>query len=392
MDSVLSLPQYIQALSAPVLTAWPQDVASPPVGSGDVGERGCADQAHDSAGCAARASLPAMAVAISGGADSAMLAVMLDQIARERGAALVLLHVHHGLVAAADDWALQVQALGRQLGRPVEVLAVQIGALAGRGMEAAARAARYAALLEAARTHLISAIWLAHHRDDQAETVLLRLLRGAGVAGLAAMQPSSVRNGVILVRPWLQVKRSQILAAAAAYTEATGWTPVSDPTNVDPRYSRAAVRTALTPALDARWPGWQDTLVRHARQAGEAQSILDDVAATDLTGLMAAVPTATPISCQASATLRPAAPLEGPRFSLAAWRLLSPARQRNVLRHWLGVLGAQMPTAAKLADLQRQLTQLHSLGHDRALTINHGCLRIRCVRGVVVGETRPPAQ
>ena len=375
MDAVLSLTQCIQVLSAPVLTAWPQVLALPPVDSGFVGVHVSADSAQDVANRVDRASTTGVAVALSGGADSAMLAVTLDQVARERGVALLLLHVHHGLVAEADDWAQQVQALGRQLGRPVQVLAVQIGARAGRGMEGAARAARYAALLEAARAHHIGAIWLAHHRDDQAETVLLRLLRGAGVAGLAAMQPTSERDGVYLVRPWLAVKRSQILAAAAAYTEATGWTPVSDPTNVDPCYSRAAVRTALTPVLDARWPGWQDTLARHARQAGEAQLILDEVAATDLAGLMVAAPTD-----------------RGPCFSLAAWRLLSSARQRNVLRHWLGTLGAQMPSAAKLADLQRQLTQLHSLGHDRALTINHGCLRIRCVRGVVFCETRPPAR
>lgn len=395
-DDLSARPVVSQILYLPVMAAWRQ------VGAFESN----AASAH-----------PAVAVAISGGADSAMLAVVLDQAARERGIPLVLFHVHHGLLAEADGWAQHVRALGLQLGRPVNILHAQVGELAGRGMEAAAREARYAALLSAARAHGVGMIWLAHHRDDQAETVLLRLLRGAGVAGLAAMRPTFERSGVTFVRPWLGVGRLDILAAAERYSSATGWHPVHDPTNADPRYTRAAVRTALTPILDARWPGWQDTLVRHARQAEEAQSILDDVAADDLAALVAAAPELG-AAYSASASVRRGASdvaligdsartranggsrsseaalggARGPRLGLAVWRLLSPARQRNVLRHWFGVLGEQMPSAARLADLQRQLTQLHSLGHDRSLTVNHGRLRIRCVRGVVFAEARPPAR
>ncbi len=356
-----------------------------------------------------------VAVALSGGADSAMLAVALDRVARERGVPLILFHVHHGLLAEADGWALHVQALARLLGRPVEILHAKVGDLAGRGMEAAARDARYSALLDAAATHGVGTIWLAHHRDDQAETVLLRLLRGAGVAGLAAMRTTFERGEVTFVRPWLDLSRADILAAATEYSRETGWQPVIDPSNLDPRYTRAAVRTALMPALNARWPGWQETLVRHARQAEEAQAILDEVAAQDLAALIAAAASNADVPPSASASLRRGAVSValigdaararsagtvgramggaiGPRLGLAAWRELSPARQRNVLRHWLGVLGEQMPSAARLADLQRQLTQLHSLGHDRSLTVNHGRLRIRCVRGVVFAEMRPPAR
>ncbi|RYH62975.1 MAG: hypothetical protein EON54_08820, partial [Alcaligenaceae bacterium] len=160
---------------------------------------------------------------------------------------------------------------------------------------------------------------------------------------------------------------------------------VQDPTNADPRYTRAAVRTQLTPVLNARWPGWQAIVGRHARQAQEAATILDEVAQADFALI-------TTHRGQGSVEAGPKSERESESehglgaFSLAAWRTLSAARQRNVLRHWLARLGARMPSDARLANLQRQLMQLHSLGHDRNLTVDHGEFRIRCVRGIVMAE------
>jgi tRNA(Ile)-lysidine synthase len=305
----------------------------------------------------------AVAVAVSGGADSAMLAVHAAPIAREAGLDLSLFHVHHGLFPHADEWAERVCALGRSLDVPVCVLHVQVAAASGLGMEAAARQARYAALAQAASEAGAGHILLAHHRDDQAETVLLRLLRGAGPAGLAAMAPRSVRDGVVYLRPWLDVPRADIMRAAHDYAAQAGWSAVDDPSNADPRYARAAVRTMLAPALGERWPGWQDILARHARLAGEAAEILAEVAAADLAALE---------------------PGEGSvSFSLAAWRRLSAPRQAQVLRHWLALHGARMPTEARLAELLKQLRGLHSLGHDRQLVWDSGAHRVRCVRGRV---------
>ncbi|OZI71276.1 tRNA lysidine(34) synthetase TilS [Bordetella genomosp. 12] len=312
---------------------------------------------------AATAGLPsaqAVAVALSAGADSAMLALALALAEPDRP--VLAFHVHHGLQAQADAWAVRAGQLGALLGLPVRVAHVAVP-VDGSGMEAAARAARYAALAEMAGREGVSHVLLAHHRDDQAETVLLRLLRGSGVDGMAAMRPASQRDGVVYLRPWLDLGRDAIRRAAAAFADLTGWQAVDDPSNADPRYTRAAVRTALSPLLDARWPGWQAIVARHARQMGEAVEILHEVAREDF------------------ARLEPDA--DGRGFGLALWRALSPPRQAQVLRYWLAQAGLRMPSEARLADLMRQLRQLHALGHDRQLSVAHEGHDIRCHRGRV---------
>ncbi|MBF6618029.1 MAG: tRNA lysidine(34) synthetase TilS [Candidimonas sp.] len=305
-----------------------------------------------------------LAVALSGGADSAMLAVHAAAYARERGLELHCFHIHHGLQEPADRWQAHVHDLAQRLRLPCHSLRVQVTGAADDGMESAARDARYRAFSQLAALTGVQHLLLAHHRNDQAETVLLRLLRGAGPTGLAAMAPSMRRDGLTYLRPWLDIARADILAQAAAFEAATGWAPVHDPTNADDTYTRAAVRERLVPDLDERWPGWQATLLRHARQSAEVAQILDEVAAQDFAGLDPGE--------------------DGRSFSLASWRLLSPARQALVLRYWLGRLGQRMPTDARLQDLMRQLRTLHALGHDRQMQVKHGAAVIRCTRGRVM--------
>lgn len=300
-----------------------------------------------------------VAVAVSGGADSAMLAVAAASLGRP----LVLLHVHHGLQAPADQWQAQVEALGARLAVPVRSARVQVADDSGKGIEAAARQARYDALAALARAESVGHVLLAHHRNDQAETVLLRLLRGAGLQGMGAMRPRRERDGIVYLRPWLEIDRARILEAAAAFHARTGWQPVQDPTNADPAYTRAAVRTQLAPVLDARWPGWQAIVARHARHMDEAARILAEVARTDFAGLEPAD--------------------DGRSFGLAAWRALSPPRQAQVLRFWLDRQGLRAPADARLAELMRQLRGLHQLGHDRDLRVAHDGHVIRCHRARV---------
>ena len=277
-------------------------------------------------------------------------------------------HVHHGLQASADEWGRQVRVLAERLALPLSEARVDVALGAGKGIEAAARDARYAALARLAGERGIRHVLLAHHRNDQAETVLLRLLRGPGLVGMAAMKPASARDGVVYLRPWLELGREAILRAADDVEAACGWRPVQDPTNADPRYTRAALRELLAPALDARWPGWRAIVARHARHMAQAAEILDEVAREDF------------------AALDPSP--DGASFSLKAWRGLSEARQAHVLRHWLERNGARMPTDARMQDLLRQLRGLHSLGHDRQLRVEQAGHVIRCHRGRVWVEPR----
>lgn len=306
-----------------------------------------------------------LGLGLSGGADSAMLAVHAHLWAISRGIELHFFHVHHGLQAVADQWQADVHALARRLRRPCHSLRVQVRSdrFSADGMESAARDARYQALARMADFVGVRDILLAHHQDDQAETVLLRLLRGAGPTGLGAMAPRLARDGLTYWRPWLEQPRALILQDSERFTNATGWAAVQDPTNVNPDYTRGAVRELLTPALNARWPGWQSVLQRQARLSRETREVLDSVARQDLQ------------------TLEPSD--DGRSFSLAAWRKLEPARQSLAIRHWLHEQGAGMPTEARLAELTRQLRGLHALGHDRQLQLKHGPWLIRCIRGRV---------
>lgn len=307
---------------------------------------------------------PRIGLGLSGGPDSAMLAAHAAVLARRKGLDLHCLHVHHGLQTPADGWQARVHDLAQLLRLPCHTRFVKVDVATGDGMEAAARDARYAALRELATAAGLQYVLLAHHGNDQAETVLLRLLRGAGPGGLAAMAPTLQRDGLIYVRPWLDVDRASILLQAQAFARISGWAPVHDPSNADDHYTRAAVRERLVPQLNERWPGWQGTLRRHARQSREVKEVLEEVAAQDF------------------AALDPSP--DGQSFSLAAWRVLSTARQALVLRHWLQQQQVRMPTEARLQDVMRQLRGLHALGHDRQMQVKHGKVWIRCIKGRVL--------
>lgn len=312
------------------------------------------------------ASLPArepVAVALSGGADSSALALIAAHLCKTHSRPVYLFHIHHGLYDQADDWQQRVETFSKLIDVPLVVKRVQVHTDSGKGIEAAARLARYQAFVEMASECGVKTLLLAHHRQDQAETVLFRLLRGAGVQGLTAMRDRTEREGLVYLRPWLDIDRDDLLALVADFSLHTGWLPVADPSNTDPQFARGALRKDILPAIQAHWPAWKQTLVRHARQASEAVQIMDEVAASDLAQL--------DLDSQDHS------------FSLQLWRLLSEPRQSLVLRFWLQQHGVAMPGERKLADLIRQLRQLHQLGTDRDLLWHHDPYVVRCHKGRV---------
>lgn len=262
-------------------------------------------------------------LAYSGGLDSTVLLHRLHAAGVKN---LRALHVHHGLQVAADAWARQCRAQCRALGVPFALLRVRINPHDPSGPEAAARIARYEALR--ARLRAGDLLVTAHHRDDQAETVLLRLLRGAGVDGLAAMRPLTPFARGQLWRPLLAQPRSVL----RAYAGRAGLQWIEDPHNHEPRYARSFLRQEVMPRLQAHWPQAQASLARAAEHCAQAVELIDDLAALDL------------------ATLS-----RGETLSVDGLLQLSPARRGNALRHWIAARGHEAPSAAALLRLQREV-------------------------------------
>lgn len=290
-----------------------------------------------------------LAVALSGGADST--ALLLACAARWPGQ-VEALHVHHGLQPAADRFESHCRALCERLSVPLTVARVDARAAPGASPEDTARRARYAAFFRMASTGrssgAIETIAIAQHADDQVETLLLALSRGAGLPGLAAMPTRVRRGGVWLARPLLQVPGPTV----RAWLRARGEDWVEDPTNADTRYTRNRIRARLMPALHEAFPAFRETFARSAAHAAQAQGLLDEVAAEDLAGC-------------------------GCPPELARLRSLGRARQANLLRHWLRQVHGATPSAAQLAELLDQLAACRTRGHQIAIRVGHGIVR-RC--------------
>ncbi len=252
------------------------------------------------------------AVALSGGVDSVVLLHLLKGAIP--GNLLAAIHVHHGLSANADAWARFCRGLCREWQVPLTVRRVRV-AKAGEGPEAAARTARYAAF----RALRVECVFLAHHLDDQAETVLMNLLRGAGPAGARGMAAAGRFDGKRLLRPLLGVSRESLIG----YARKHGLEWVEDESNADEKLTRNFVRRRLGPLIETRFPRWRENLARAARLFAGAD-----------------------------------------------------ADARALLREFLAAQGMRAPSEAKLVEMLKQL----SGGGARTL-IEHEGLRLRVYRG-----------
>ncbi|MBI0328002.1 tRNA lysidine(34) synthetase TilS [Burkholderia plantarii] len=291
-----------------------------------------------------------IAIAYSGGLDSS---VLLDATVRVAGAArCVALHVHHGLSPNADAWLAHAEASAAALGVSFDAQRVEVPRDSGLGVEASAREVRYRALDALGERHGAQALWVAQHADDQAETVLLQLLRGAGLAGIAAMAPRYLPDGATIVRmrPLLSLLRAQL----ERYAEARALHWIDDESNADTRYTRNALRAQVLPELAVHFPGFRDALARTAQHAAAAQRLLDVLAADDLAGV---------------------ARDDGRVLSRERLLGFDDERGANLLRHWMRTLGLPGASAARLAEM---IKQLRATQVSHALRIDHAgqCLRL----------------
>ncbi len=303
-----------------------------------------------------------LCVAVSGGLDSAVLLHALALLAPKAGAALRAFHVDHGLQPSAPEWARACADSCRGLGIPFATAALALAPRKGESVEAAAREARYAALAGALADG--ERVLTAHHRDDQLETVLIQLLRGSGLAGLAAMPARAALGGGWLLRPLLGFDRAEL----AAYAHGHGLAWHEDPMNAGLRFDRAWLRQRVLPALRERWPAAAATVARSSRHVAEAARLLEEVAVADAAGV-----------------------LEAGRLSIAGLARLSRERQSNLLRWWLRSRGLGAPPAARLG---RGFEDLLAARPDRAPCLAWEGGEIRRYRGrlyALAGLPKPQA-
>ena len=286
-----------------------------------------------------------LAVALSGGADST---AMLVACATRWPGQVFAVHVNHGLQQAADSFEAHCVTLCEKYHVPLVVQRVHAAHESGQSPEDAARQARYRALADAVKKHWngqAKHVVLAQHADDQVETLLLALSRGAGLPGLASMPSRLVREEVTYLRPWLQASGAGLRDTLRRLGQ--GW--VEDPSNQDTRYTRNRIRAQVLPVLAATFPAFRDTFARSAAHAAQAQEILQDVAQQDLL-------------------------IVGDPPQISTLQGLSVARQSNVLRHWL-VRQQQPASTAQLQALLVQIKACTTRGHHIDIKVGRGFVR-----------------
>lgn len=290
-----------------------------------------------------------LCVGLSGGLDSVVLLHLLHRLRSELGFTLTAVHVHHCLSPHADAWADFCADFCRALDVPLRVERVHVERDGSHGLEAAARQARYRVYAGLTADFVV----LAHQQDDQAETVLFNLLRGTGVAGMAAMPVERVLpdSGVKLLRPLLEVTRAQI----EQYARRHGLTWVEDESNADSSFARNHLRQAVLPVIGSRFPAYRGNLSRAARHFAECAELLAELARLDA---------------------KQAVGVAG--LELAALSTLPRARAKNLLRWYLGGLGLRPWPEARLEAV---LDQLLAAGPDNRVEIRVGDRSLRVWRG-----------
>ncbi len=258
----------------------------------------------------------------SGGLDSTVLLHLLLGLRTECGVILSALHVNHGVSPNSDLWQRHCADICAAWQVSFHAERVNVPRNSGLGIEAAARAARYAALMAQSADRVM----LAHHQDDQAETLLLQLLRGAGIKGLSAMPVATST----MLRPLLDTPRSVL----EQYARVHGLRWIEDESNLDLAYDRNFLRHQVFPALEKRFPATRATLARSASHLAEAAGLLDEMAHEDAVRW-----------------------IRGGRLEVAGLRAMSGPRARNLLRYWLSGYLTELPSTRCLQEIHRQLTE-----------------------------------
>ncbi|MEW8030442.1 MAG: tRNA lysidine(34) synthetase TilS [Candidatus Thiodiazotropha sp.] len=266
-------------------------------------------------------------LALSGGLDSCVLLHLLYDLRSQLPYEIHAIHVHHGLQHQADSWLEHCERVCEGYDIPLETVRLNLKVNGGASLEAIAREARYQAMAE--RMCEGDLLLTAQHQDDQAETLLLQLIRGSGPAGLASMPPITRFGPGWLARPLLDCSRHSL----EHYAREHRLTWQEDPSNRDQRFDRNFIRHQVMPLLRSRWPAAATTLSRSARFSGELLMLVREEAEEDL----------------AKARIE-----DSDNLSISALKQLNSVRLRNLLRHWIKAVGAPPPSSKKIARIEQE--------------------------------------
>ncbi len=287
-------------------------------------------------------------VAYSGGPDSHALLHALAALRTEiSGIELRAVHVNHGLLPAAPGWQIHCAEACRQIDVAYEAIEVDVTRTRGQSVEAVARTARYEALAGVMESGDV--MLTAHTRDDQAETLLLQLLRGSGPDGLAGMAQCTAFAGGWLARPLLEISRSLV----HVYSASLAMAPVFDPSNQDRRHARNYLRHEVLPSIRSRWPCAETTFARAASHLAESAQLAKELASIDLGSARDSVTNI---------------------LDIPTLQSLSPARRRNAIRAWIRDSAVSLPSTAQLQRLEEDVLCAQ---HGRAPMVAWGSVSVR---------------
>ena len=290
-----------------------------------------------------------LAIAYSGGLDSSVLLFLCSQICLRQGIPLSAFHVHHGLSPNADAWLQHCADVCRELAVNFTFEKIVVSNLDGDGVEGSARKGRYLALGRMTAAASIDILLTAHHQDDQAETLLMQMLRGSGIAGLSGMDtfnyaPTLFENpDVMMMRPLLGISRAEL----EVFAQENNISFINDESNDDVRYLRNALRHQVMPVLEQIAPGFAGRMSRTAKHMRSTHDLIEALAMKDLSACM---------------------DVNDSSLNLSSIRLLDAERVSNLFRLWLSKLGVRMPSTSRLSEIRKQLFEAKE---DARISVYH---------------------
>ncbi len=301
---------------------------------------------------------------LSGGVDSVVLLHLLASIRSQfPEVTLKAIHINHGLQSEADDWAMKCEQLCHALDIELISKKVQVETLTRKGIERQAREARWKEFDQIVEPG--GALWLAHHKDDQVETLMLNLLRGCGVQGAGAMRACRQRTRYQVLRPLLNISKHELVE----YAEQQGLDWVEDPSNLQLDLRRNFLRQQILPQVESQWPGYKEPLFRFTEIMQQSSELLSEIAEQDLTSVEDDVKHS---------------------LNIDALATFSKSRICNLLMHWLSTQSVYAPPQARLEEFVRQLLLSHSSSNTELLLGDY-CLKqsSRRLHLVPVEELQP---